>query len=255
MTAWKVFQKPGMLVGIPDFADPSILGDTLRQSGFGWCAVKVLQGTNQDNYSIDWLVNTKWPEALRLRGITFGLWGYHENNPAAEAQLASDLITKFDDANHSCFYIADCEAEYTSWGGDVTRSAQFVSAFRKFRPTRPAAMTSYGGATLDNNLSTVFDYKPWQQNSFDFFPQTYFQQAPELEPAHCLEQAVAAGWTIDVIHPLVGVYHDTLGRITGAQNAYLIRNCRKRFNISGYSVFDAENMTIEDYKAFKEILG
>lgn len=252
---WKTFQKPGIFVAHPDFADPGVFGDTLRQRGFGWCAVKVLQGVNAEDANIDWMERAGWASALRKRGITFGLWGYHETNPAAEANLASTLITRFDDDAHSCFYIADCEMEYTTWGGDETRSAKFVNEFRRLRPGRTAALTSYGGAALDNNLSSVFDYKPWQNSLFDFMPQTYFQQAPELEPAHCLEQAIAARWRADAIHPIVGSYTDSFGRMTGAQNAYLLRNCIKRFNTKGYSVFNAENMTPDDYKSMQTILG
>lgn len=252
---WKIFQKPGVLVGIPDYIDPSQLGDLLRLTGFGWVAVKVLQGTAKQDYNIDWLTRSGWPQAMRTRGITFGLWGYHMTDPAAEAKLASDLIGQFDDAAHSTFYIADCEAEYTSWGGEITRSAAFVKAFRALRPSRPAALTSYGGATLDNNLSSVFDYRPWQQSQFDFLPQCYFQQAAELEPAHCIEQAVTAGWGITEIHPIVASYSDTLGRMTGAQNGYLLRNCKKRFGIQGYSVFNGENMGSQDYADLQQIVG
>lgn len=249
---WKVFQNPGVFVARPDFQDPTIVADRLKAAEISWCAVNVLQGT--EVVWADWMDRTNWPSILRSRGITFGLWGYHKTDPVAEAKLASDLIGHFDDPAHSTFYIADCEGEYTtSWGGEITRSKAFVQAFRTLRPSRPAALSSFGAAIWDFNLNTVFDYKPWQNNQFDFMPQAYFNQAAELEPAHCFEHALAAGWQPNQIHPTVGIYQDTLGRVSGDEYSYLLRNCRKRFNMLGWSLYNLENTSAEDLAALARV--
>src|SRR3954463_16680351 len=102
-----------MFVENPDFADAATFARKLASHGFKWVAVKGHQGQEERNRS--WLEAHDWAGNMRRAGITFGLWGYLTDNPVAEAQLASDLITRYDDPGHSCFYIADAEAEYTSW--------------------------------------------------------------------------------------------------------------------------------------------
>jgi hypothetical protein len=251
MSTWKVFQKPGIFVGHPDFADAQQFANRLAANKIGWCAVYVHQGASAQN--VDWLDAHNWASIMRNAGITFGLWGYLSHDPVGEAKLASDLISHFDDPAHSTFYIADAEAEYTSWGGDITRSATFASTFRNLRPARPAALTSFGAATWDFSESTVFDFKPWQQNNYDFLPQCYFQQAAENEPAHCVEQAIAEGWPASTVHPIVGIYDDQLGRINGDQYSYLLRNCIKRFGTVGWSIYNAENVTDADLQALARL--
>lgn len=245
---WPIFQKAGVFVAHPDFADAQQFAAKLAASRFGWCAIYAHEGASEQNAG--WLSSHDWFGALRAAGVRPGIWGFLKDRPEVEAQLASDLVAKYDGPGSDVFYIADAEAAYKSdTGGDRGRSARFVAAFRHLRPSRTAALSSYGAASWDNLLGTVFDYAPWQQNRFDFLPQAYFQQAAELEPGHCVEQAIANGWPAATVHPTVALYTDALGRVNGDQYSYLLR----RLQTKGFSAFNAENATDADLAALARI--
>lgn len=249
---WKIFDKNGVFVAHPDFADANLFASKLAAHGFGWCAIYAMEGTQEQNAS--WLAGHDWFSALRANGVRPGIWGFLEEDPVGEAQLADALISKYDGPAHDVFFIADAEASYKAdTGGDRTRSGKFVNEFRRLRPTRVAALSSYGAAVWDNLLGSVFDYGPWQNNLFDFMPQAYFNETGEYEPGHCVQQALANGWRAVDIHPTVSSYDGALGRINGDQYSYILRTLNARYMTTGFSVFNAENMTDADFDAYSRL--
>lgn len=259
---WPVFAKAGIFVAHPDFTpDPAAYVAKLASYGFGWCAIYAHQGLAEQNAGP---IMQAWLAALRAHSIRPGIWGFLETAPAAEAQLASDLIAKYDGPGSDLVYIADAEALYTAWGGDAARSTAFVKAFRALRPKRSAMLTSYGAAAWDNSLATVFDYKPWQAGPFpfEFAPQAYLNTAAELEPRHCIDQAILNGWPITAVHPVVATYTSAPNdpvpnqKIDGDQWSYLLRNLaptKGTVATRGWSVFNAEDSSDADLAALSRI--
>ena len=218
--------NPGNLPG------PWDLAAELEANHFTWIAFHVNNGLAQSDIPLDWL------DVLRAHGIAVGGWGYEDGKPFVEAVLADLAVRRYG----LDFFIADAEApfEQTKKLHGWVRSKMFVDEFRALEPTLPAALTTYGAAIPPFVLP--IDYATWRNAGFDLLPQAYYNQFPKsYRPDMTVAHAQRAGWPLDRVHPVLGVYR----HYAAANYLPLMAGLGTR----GFSVFLADQATAADYAA------
>jgi hypothetical protein len=227
-----VFQGAGVFIdNYGNFPGPWALADELQANHFTWVALHVHNGFNQ----LD--VDRQWIDVLREHGLYVGGWGY-EDHPLIGAVLA-DLAVRWYGLD---FYIADAEApfEQTKKLNGWKRSKIFVDTFRSLQPTLPAALTTYGAAIPPWVIP--IDFAAWRAGGFDLLPQAYYNQFPKiLRPDMTVDHALRAGWTIDKVHPVVGVYR----KYPASRYVPLLQAA----GTQGFSVWIGDQATAADYQA------
>lgn len=238
--AANVFDGAGVFVDNPgDFPGPVALADELQRDHFSWVAFHAHNGI-----WVSWGVPQDWIDALRSRGIAVGLWGWEDAHPQLDAQLAVYQVRQV----HADFYIADAEWDYerARHSAGWYRSQMFVNTFRQYEPDLPAAVTTFGGAPAPWVLP--IDFAAWRGAGFDFLPQAYFNQFPRVDrPDLTVAHAERAGWALDRVHPVIGVYH----RYPAANYVPLLRAA----GTTGYSLYLADQATAADYQALSVLNG
>jgi hypothetical protein len=186
----------------------------------------------QNEIPLDWIT------ILRAHGIAIGGWGYEDGKPLIEAVLADLAVRRYG----LDFFIADAESPYeqTKKLHGWARSRTFVREFRTLEPMLPAALTTYGAATAPFVLP--IDYGVWRDAGFDLLPQAYYNQFPkDYRPDLTVAHALRAGWPLDRVHPVLGVYR----HYAAANYIPLMAGLGTR----GFSVFLADQATAADYAA------
>ncbi|HZR94529.1 MAG TPA: hypothetical protein VFA56_02470 [Gaiellaceae bacterium] len=228
-----VFDGAGVFVdNYGNYPGPWALADALERDHFTWVALHVHNGLTQ----LD--VNEQWVKVLREHGLKVGAWGYEDRYTLIGAVLADLAIRRYD----LDFYIADAEAPYTQtkkirgW----SRSRRFVSVFRRLQPTLPAALTTYGAAIAPWVLP--IDFAAWRDGGFDLLPQAYYNQFPKIyRPDMTVAHAERAGWPLDRVHPVIGVYR----KYPAANYVPLLEAA----GTTGFSVWLGDQATAADYDA------
>lgn len=233
------WQSAGAFVWHETDVEPTLLGRIMRESGFGWVAVRLHDGLEEDPVEADWVYRFRLASGLPVGG-----WGVLRTEPEQEAALASSLIDRYG----LDFYIANPEAEYTYSGPDGPsdersgRSQRFVTAFRALRPAPfPVGISSYCRPDRHD-----IDWASWRRAGFVFLPQAYVNDiGPEGAPASCV--AGAAGFfPPSEIHPTIGM---TPGRLSSLDVATYIE-LLDQANTVGFSVYLAETrMADADWRA------
>jgi hypothetical protein len=101
-------------------------------------------------------------------------------------------------------------------------------------------MTTFGAATAPWVLP--IDFKSWRDAGFDLLPQAYYNQFPKVDsPLSTVQHAERAGWTINRVHPVIGVYH----RYPAADYVPMLEQAGTK----GYSVYLGDQATYADYDA------
>jgi hypothetical protein len=228
-----LFAGAGVFVDNPgNLPGPWDLAAALEANHFRWIAFHVNNGHTQSDIPSDWI------PVFRAHGIAVGGWGYEDGQPRYEAVLAYLAVQQYG----LDFFIADAESPYEQtkklhgWG----RSKIFVDTFRSLEPTLPAALTSYGAATAPWVLP--IDYATWRDAGFDLLPQAYYNQFPKSSrPDMTVAHSLRAGWPLDRVHPVLGVYR----QYPAANYVPLLAGLGTR----GFSVFLADQATAADYAA------
>ena len=228
-----LFDGAGVFVDNPgNLPGPWDLAASLEANHFTWIAFHVNNGLVQQDIPLDWL------DVFRAHGIAVGGWGYEDGRPTIEAVLADLAVRRYG----LDFFIADAESQYEQakklhgW----KRSAVFVDTFRSLEPTLPAALTTYGAATAPFVLP--IDYASWRNAGFDLLPQAYYNQFPKAyRPDMTVAHSLRAGWPLDRVHPVLGVYR----KYPAANYVPLLAGLGTR----GFSVFLADQATAADYAA------
>jgi len=227
------FQGAGVFLDNPgNLPGPWNLAEDLQANGFTWIALHVNNGLRQ----ID--ADPLWIQTFRDHGISVGGWGYEDDHPLIEAVLADLAVRQFG----LDFFIADAEApfEQTKKLHGWKRSKTFVDVFRSLQPTLPAALTTYGAAPAPWVIP--IDFASWRAAGFDLLPQAYYNQFPKVyRPDMTVAHALRAGWTIDRVHPVIGVYR----KYSAANYVPLLKATGTR----GFSVWLADQATAADYAA------
>jgi hypothetical protein len=235
-----VFAGAGVFVdNLGNFPGPWTLADELQQAHFTWIAFHAHNGIYVSNP-----VNEQWVQVMREHGIAVGIWGWEDANPWLAAQLAV-FETRMWGAD---FYIADAEWDYlrerhtAGW----YRSQTFTSTFRQYAPTLPAALTTFGAATAPWVMP--LDYAAWRNHGFDLLPQAYYNQFPAVDrPDQTVAHAKRAGWSVDRVHPVIGVYHNyDAGRYVPLL---------EQAGTTGYSVFVADQAKPSDFRSLSVLNG
>jgi hypothetical protein len=229
----KLFDGAGVFVDNPgNLPGPWGLAASLEANHFTWIAFHVNNGLVQYDIPLDWL------DVFRAHGIAVGGWGYEDGKPTIEAVLADLAVRRYG----LDFFIADAESQYEQakklhgW----KRSEVFVDTFRSLEPTLPAALTTYGAATAPFVLP--IDYESWRNAGFDLLPQAYYNQFPKAyRPDLTVAHSLRAGWPLDRVHPVLGVYR----KYAAANYVPLLAGLGTR----GFSVFLADQATAADYAA------
>jgi hypothetical protein len=219
--------------------EPTLLGRVLRESGFGWVAVRLHDGLEEDPVEADWVYRFRLASGLPVGG-----WGVLRTEPEDEAALASALVDRYG----LDFYIANPEAEY-EFSGDggpsaerSGRSARFVSTFRRLRPAPfPVGLSSYCRPDRHD-----IDWAAWRHAGFVFLPEAYVNDVgPEVAPAECVAAARGVFPRAD-IHPTIGMHVGAQGVLDVATYVELLA----RAATVGVSVYLAETrMTDADWRA------
>ncbi len=223
------WQSAGAFVWHETDVEPTLLGKIMRESGFGWVAVRLHDGLDEDPVEADW--------AYRFRlasGLPVGGWGVLRDQPEQEAALASELLTRYG----LDFYIANPEVEYTYSGLDGPsdersgRSLRFVKAFRALRPSPfPAGVSSYCRPSQHD-----IDWGSWRQAGFAFLPQAYVNDIGAAgAPASCVAGAKGFFPPAD-IHPTIGM---TPGRESSVDVSTYVELLDQADTV-GFSVYLAE---------------
>jgi hypothetical protein len=232
-----LFTGAGVFVDNPgNLPGPWGLAAALEANHFTWVAFHVNNGLVQHDIPLDWL------DVFRAHGIAVGGWGYEDSKPLIEAVLADLAVRRYGLE----FFIADAESPYEQtkklhgWG----RSKVFVNTFRSLEPTLPAALTTYGAATAPWVLP--IDYASWRDAGFDLLPQAYYNQFPKAyRPDMTVAHSLRAGWPLDRVHPVIGVYR----KYAAANYVPLLAGLGTR----GFSVFLADQATAADYAALEPL--
>jgi hypothetical protein len=219
--------------------EPTLLGRVLRESGFGWVAVRLHDGLAEDPVEADWVYR------FRLgSGLPVGGWGVLRADPEAEAGLASSLVERYG----LDFYVANPEVEYEFSGADGPspersgRSRRFVGAFRALRPAPfPAGVSSYCNPSRHD-----IDWGSWRKAGFVFLPQAYVNDiGVDGAPASCVAGARGFFPPADV-HPTIGM---APGRESSLDVATYVELLAQAGTV-GFSVYLAETrMTDADWHA------
>lgn len=227
-----VFDGVGVFMDNPqNFPDPETLGTWLEDAHFTWVAMHV------DDLPTFEAVDQHWIDTLRAHGLRVGVWGAEGVNVASDVAIANYAIQTwgFD------FYLADAENPFEKKG--AYRSGQFVRAFRALQPTIPAALVTLGAARAPWVLP--IDFAAWRNGGFDLLPEAYYNQYPGYRPDLTVAHAQRAGWSLDAVHPVIGVYH----HYSAAKYVPLLQGLGTR----GFSVFLADQMSVADYGALSGI--
>lgn len=223
-----VFDGAGVFLDNPqDVPDPQTLGTWLQQAHFTWVALHI-----DDEPTLE-AITPEWISVLHAHGLKVGVWGAEGTNVESDVAVA-DLAVRtygFD------FYVADAENPFMNKG--MWRSAQFVQAFRELQPTIPAALVTLGAAKAPWVLP--MNYAAWRAGNFDLLPEAYYNQYKGDRPDLTVAHAERAGWALDAVHPVIGVYH----HYPAAKYVPLLQN----LGTEGFSVFLADQMTPADYTA------
>jgi hypothetical protein len=219
--------------------EPTLLGHVLRDSGFGWVAVRLHDGLQEDP------VEANWVYRFRLAsGLPVGGWGVLRTDPEQEATLASELIGRYG----LDFYIANPEVEYefSGAGGPSSersgRSARFVSTFRSLRPAPfPVGLSSYCQPDRHD-----LDWAAWRHAGFVFLPEAYVNDiGAEGAPAECVAHAQGVFPRAE-IHPTIGMHVGAEGVLDVGTYIDLLALA----GTVGFSVYLAETrMTDADWRA------
>jgi hypothetical protein len=228
------FDGAGVFIdNVGDFPGPVGLATELQKDGFTWVAFHAHNGIWDSRG-----VPGDWIQTMRDHGLSVGLWGWEDANPWLAAQLAVFQVR----LTGADFYIADAEWDY-EWAKHTAgwwRSRIFADTFRRFEPTLPAAMTTFGAAHAPWVLP--IDYKAWRNAGFDLLPQAYYNQFPTVDsPLQTVQHAKRAGWSVSQVHPVIGVYH----HYPAANYIPLL----EKAGTTGYSVFVGDQATYADYDA------
>jgi hypothetical protein len=227
------FQGAGVFLDNPgNLPGPWGLADDLQAAGFTWIAFHVHNGL----WQLD--ADPGWIQIFRDHGLAVGGWGYEEEHPLIDAVLADLAVKRYG----LDFYIADAEAPYeqTKKLHGWKRSKTFVDEFRQLEPTLPAALTTYGGAPAPWVIP--IDYAAWRGAGFDLLPQAYYNQFPKVyRPDMTVDHAKRAGWPIERVHPVIGVYR----KYPAANYVPLLEAA----GTQGFSVWLADQATPADYAA------
>jgi hypothetical protein len=234
-----LWQRRGVLIWNLENSIPESVAQLAKWGPeYGWkvAAIKVhdgqfrYQGESKRN-----LDPSRW-KVLRDAGWTVGAWGWNTEEPEAECDLIYELWTQL----RFSFYIADAEApyEYSIGPGKFSpeqygRSKRFVHRFREHFPSLPAAITSYGLASLHD-----IDWHAWRAGGFRFLPQAYFNESAQLDPATCYRvggRYFPQSW----VHPMIGVYAGARGWIPLNQWRTLLEDAGSL----GFTVFPASGMS------------
>jgi hypothetical protein len=231
--------QPNLFAGAGVFVDnpgnlpgPWGVAAELEANHFRWIAFHVNNGLVPSDIPYDWI------DVFRAHGIAVGGWGYEDSKPLIEAVLADLAVRRYGLE----FFIADAESAYeqTKKLHGWARSKTFTDTFRSLQPTLPAALTTYGAATAPWVLP--IDYASWRDAGFDLLPQAYYNQFPKAyRPDLTVAHALRAGWPLDRVHPVLGVYR----RYAAANYVPLLADLGTR----GFSVFLADQATAADYAA------
>jgi hypothetical protein len=223
-----LFDGAGVFLDNPqDVPDPQTLGTWLQQAHFTWVALHVDDEPTLESITPQWLTE------LRAHGLKVGVWGVEGYNVESDVALADLAVRTFG----FDFYIADAENPFMNKG--EWRSAQFVQAFRELQPTLPAALVTLGDAKAPFVLP--MNFAAWRAGGFDLLPEAYYNQYKGDLPALTVAHAARAGWALDVVHPVIGVYH----HYPAAKYVPLLQD----LGTEGFSVFLADQMTPADYVA------
>lgn len=173
---------------------------TLRRSHFRWVAVKIHHGLDSELRNGQAL-RDGWARGFRRNGIRVCGWGVLDDEPVLEARLATALVAG---SGLDC-YVADAEGLYmgAGYGGVVSRSSEFVRAFRERAPLLPGAVTTEGAAIHPWVLP--FDYASWRDHGFALLPQAYLSIEAHYGPSYAVAHAVRAGYTQERVHPMIGI--------------------------------------------------
>ena len=239
-SAANIFGGAGVFIDNPgNFPGPVALADELQRDHFTWVAIHAHNGV-----WTTWGVPQDWIDAMRSRGIAVGLWGWEDSDPQLSAQLAVYQVRQI----HADFYIADAEWDYlrarhtAGW----YRSRLFVDTFRQYEPDLPAALTTFGAAKPPWVLP--IDFSAWRDAGFDLLPQAYYNQFPATDrPDMTIAHAARAGWPLDRVHPVIGVFH----RFPAARYVPLLEAA----GTTGYSVYLADQATAGDLEALSVLNG
>jgi hypothetical protein len=220
--------------------EPTLLGRILREAGFGWVAVRLHDGTEEDPVEADWVYRFRLASGLPVGG-----WGVLRIDPEAEAGLASELVARYG----LDFYIGNPEVEYEFSGAEGPsdersgRSARFVTAFRSLRPSPfPLGVSSY--CRPDHH---DIDWAAWRRGGAAFLPQAYVNDiGAEGSPPACVAGSRAVFAPGDV-HPTIGMHVGRLGTVDVATYVDLLVQA----GTVGFSVYLAETtMTETEWRAF-----
>lgn len=218
--------------------EPTLLGRVLRESGFGWVAVRLHDGLEEDPVEADWVYRFRLASGLPVGG-----WGVLRTDPEREAELASALVGRYG----LDFYIANPEVEYefSGVGGPSAersgRSTRFVSAFRSLRPSPfPVGLSSYCRPDRHD-----IDWAAWRHAGFVFLPEAYVNDVgADVAPAACVAAARGVFPRADV-HPTIGMHVGAEGVLDVATYVDLLA----RAGTVGFSVYLAETrMTDADWR-------
>jgi hypothetical protein len=219
--------------------EPTLLGRVLRESGFGWVAVRIHDGLEEDPVEADWVYRFRLASGLPVGG-----WGVLRTDPEQEAALASSLVDRYG----LDFYIANPETEYEFSGLDGPsaersgRSARFVAAFRSLRPAPfPVGLSSYCRPDRHD-----IDWAAWRNAGFVFLPEAYVNDVGmDVAPAACVAAARGVFPRAD-IHPTIGMHVGAEGVLDVATYVDLLAQA----GTVGFSVYLAETrMTDTDWRA------
>jgi hypothetical protein len=232
-----VFDGAGVFLDDPlNLPGPWGLATELEQNHFTWVAFHLTNGFVQRE------LDPMWIDVFRAHGIRVGGWGYADGAALIDAAIADIAVRKYG----LDFWIADAESSYeqTKKLRGWKNSSTFTRVFRSLQPTLPAAITTYGAATPPFVLP--IDYASWRNAGFDLLPQAYYNQFPKTyRPDMTIDHAQRAGWPLDRVHPVIGVYR----KYPAANYVPLLQALPTR----GFSVFLADQATAADYAALEPL--
>ena len=230
-----VFGGAGVFVDNPlNFPGPWALARQLQAAHFSWVALHV-----DDELGFE-LNDEMWVDTFRAAGLQVGVWGAEGPSIVTDAAVADLAVRSFG----ADFYIADAERLFErTKGGQWSRSAAFVRLFRSLQPTLPAALATYGAAKAPWVLP--IDYAAWRGGGFELLPEAYYNQYRGYRPDLTVAHALRAGWSIDHVHPVIGVYH----HYAASNYVPLLQQAGTR----GFSVFLADQATAADFEALASL--
>jgi hypothetical protein len=235
-----IFDGAGVFIdNLGNFPGPTGLADELQKDHFTWVAFHSHNGS-WSSYGI----NGDWVSVMRAHGLRVGLWGWEDASPWLAAQLAAFEVQ----VAGADFYIADAEWDYVRarHSAGWYRSRIFATTFRRYEPTLPAAMTTFGAA--ESPWVLPIDFASWRDNGFDLLPQAYYNQFPKVDrPDQTVAHAQRAGWPVARVHPVIGVYR----HYPAANYVPLLQAA----GTTGYSVYIGDQATTADFQALSVLNG